>query len=80
MLESGPITADLTTTVGCSKLRINDVKPDHSLTLYIDCVCSLNVVKIKMHYVLMPSHKLTVLEIQEKQMLLEIFELQTNDL
>jgi len=32
-LESGPVTADLTTTVVHSyKLLINDVKPDHSLT------------------------------------------------
>jgi len=32
-LESGPVTADLTTTlVHSSKLLINDVKPDHSLT------------------------------------------------
>jgi len=31
-LESGPVTADLTTTVvHSSKLLINDVKPDHSL-------------------------------------------------
>jgi len=31
-LESGPVTADLTTTVvHDSKLLINDVKPDHSL-------------------------------------------------
>jgi len=31
-LESGPVTADLTTTVIHSyKLLINDVKPDHSL-------------------------------------------------
>jgi len=30
--ESGPVTADLTTTVvHSSKLLINDVKPDHSL-------------------------------------------------
>jgi len=32
-LESGPVTADLTSTVvHSSKLLINDVKPDHSLT------------------------------------------------
>jgi len=31
-LESGPVTADLTTTViHSSKLLINDIKPDHSL-------------------------------------------------
>jgi len=31
--ESGPVTADLTTTVVHSyNLLINDVKPDHSLT------------------------------------------------
>jgi len=31
-LESGPVTADLTTTiVHSSKLLINDVKPHHSL-------------------------------------------------
>jgi len=33
-LEYGPVTADLTTTVvHSSKLLINDIKPDHSLTL-----------------------------------------------
>jgi len=33
-LESGPVTTDLTTTVvHSSELLINDVKPDHSLTL-----------------------------------------------
>jgi len=32
-LESGPVTADLTITFAhSSKLLINDVKPDHSLT------------------------------------------------
>jgi len=32
-LEFGPVTADLTTAVvHSSKLLINDVKPDHSLT------------------------------------------------
>jgi len=31
--ESGPVTADLTTTViHSSKMLINDVKPDQSLT------------------------------------------------
>jgi len=35
-LKPGPVTADLTTTVvHSSKLPINDVKPDHSLTLNI---------------------------------------------
>jgi len=34
LLESGPVTADLTTTVVHSyKLLINDGKPVHSLTL-----------------------------------------------
>jgi len=34
-LESGPVTADLTTTVGHSyKLLINDVNHDHSFTQY----------------------------------------------
>jgi len=33
--ESGPVTADLTTTVVHNfKLLINDVKPDHSLTFF----------------------------------------------
>jgi len=33
-LESGPVTADLTTTVEhSSKMLINDVEPDHSITL-----------------------------------------------
>jgi len=35
LLESGPVTADLTTTVvHSSKLLINDIKPDHSLTYW----------------------------------------------
>jgi len=34
ILNPGPVTADLTTNVvHSSKLLINDVKPDHSLTL-----------------------------------------------
>jgi len=36
MSVSGPVTADLTTTViHSSKLLINDVKPDYSLTVTI---------------------------------------------
>jgi len=35
-LVSGPVTADLiTTVVHSSKLLINDVKPDHSLFVFI---------------------------------------------
>jgi len=44
-LESGPVTADLTTTlVHSSKLLINDVKPDHSLTLLLYIIIPNNLV------------------------------------
>jgi len=48
-LESGPVTADLTTTViHSSKLLINDVKPDHSLTHSIGTLSKIiNFVYIK---------------------------------
>jgi len=42
-LESGPVTADLTTTVVHSyKLLINDVKADHSLTIYFTTLISIS--------------------------------------
>jgi len=47
-LESGPVTADLTpTVVHSSKLLINDVKPDHSLSKPLKCGNTIKILKKK---------------------------------